>query len=177
MLKKTNYLYEAEEYKIINPSQGIEQEILEQLNKYTDDKGNVDIENVELLLYLLKLLVESENEDYQFYKYTKENIKELEENPPEEYKTILYFLGNIISNVVINTYRAKILEVKQAHIELLQQEAEKRVNEFNSDLQTSAKNDKRISDERRISDMRKDIEPLQEIKVNPIKKLLFKLKK
>ncbi len=177
MLKKINYLYEADEYKIINPSQGMEQEILEQLNKYTDDKGNVDIENIELLLYLLKLLVESENEDYQFYKYTKENIKELEENPPEEYKTILYFLGNIISNVVINTYRAKILEVKQAHIELLQQEAEKRVNEFNSDLQTSAKNDKRISDERRISDMRKDIEQLQEIKVNPIKKLLFKLKK
>lgn len=177
MLKKSNYIYEAEEYKIINPTQGMEKEILEELNKYTDDKGNVDIENVDLLLYLLKLLVESENEDYQFYKYTKENIKELEENTPDEFKTILYFLGNIISNVVINTYRAKILEVKQAHIELLQHEAEKRVSEFNTDLQTSAKNDKRISDERRISEMRKDIEPLQEIKINPIKKLLFKFKK
>lgn len=177
MLKNKEYMYEADDYKIINPNEGLQQEILNELNKYMDDKGSVDIENEELLLYLLKLLVESENDDYQFYQYDKENLKELENNPSQEFKTILYFIGNIVSDVIINTYRAKILEVKQTHIELLQQQAVKRVDEFNADLQMATRNDKRIKDEKRVSEMKQDIEPLKEIKVNPIKKLLYKIKK
>ncbi|BCZ47590.1 hypothetical protein psyc5s11_36570 [Clostridium gelidum] len=177
MLKNKEYMYEADDYKIINPSEGLQQEILNELNKYMDDKGNLDIENQELLFYLLNLLIESKNEDYQFIQYSKDDLKELEENPPQEYKTILYFLGNVISDVIINTYRAKIIEVKETHIKLLQQETVKRVDEFNADLQMSARNDKRIKDEKRVAEMRKDIEPLKEIKVNPIKKLLHKMKK
>ena len=177
MLKNKEYIYEADEYKIINPSEGLQQEILNELNKYIDKEGNLDLENQELLFYLLKLLIESENEYYQFIQYSKDDLKELEENPPQEYKTILYFLGNVISDIIINTYRAKILEVKQTHIELLQQQAIKRVDEFNADLQMSTRNDKRINDEKRVAEMRKDIQPLEEIKVNPIKRLMYKLKK
>lgn len=176
MLKNEQYVYETDEYKIINPSQGLQNEILNELNKYTDDKGNLDIENKTLLLYLLQLLIESEDEDYQFYKYNEESYQELENNPPQEYKTIVYFLGSIISDIIINTYRTKILEVKQTHIELLQQQTVKMVDEFNADLQTSVRNEKRIKDEKRVSEMRKDIEPLKEIKINPIKKILYKLK-
>lgn len=177
MLKNEQYIYETNDYKIINPNEGLQNEILNKLNNYIDENGDIDIENKALLLYLLELLIETENEDYQFYKYNEENLKSLEENPPQDYKTILYFLGNIISDVIINTYREKILEVKQAHIELLQQETLQRVNEFNSDLQLATRNEKRIKDEKRISEMRKDIEPLKEIKLNPINKLLFKFKK
>lgn len=177
MLKKEKYIYKTDEYKIIDPNQGLEDEILEELNKYMDDKGNVDIENSNLLLFLLKLLIESENEDYQFYQYDKESFQILEDNPPQEYKTILYFIGYIVSDAIINKCRTTILEVKQTHIELLQQQALVRVNEFNADLQMSVRNDKRITDEKRVSEMRKEIEPLKEIKISPIKRLLYKFKK
>lgn len=177
MLKNEKYVYETNEYKIINPNEGLQNDILNKLNEYIDEKGNVNLENKELLLYLLQLLIESNEEDYQFNQYTKEILEELENNPPQEYRTILYFLGNIISDIIINTYRTKILEVKQSHIELLQQQTINRVNEFNADLQMSVRNDKRIKDEKRVSEMRKDIEILKEIKINPIKRLIHKLKK
>lgn len=177
MLKNKEYVYEADEYKIINPSEGLQQEILNELNKYIDKEGNLDLENQELLFYLLKLLIESNEEDYQFIQYSKDDLKELEANPPQEYKTILYFLGNIISDIIINTYRAKILEVKETHIKLLQQDTVKRVDEFNADLQMSARTDKRIKDEKRVAKAREDIEPLEQIKINPIKRLMYKFKK
>ena len=177
MLKNEQYIYETNDYKIINPSEGLQDEILNELNEYMDDKGNVDIENKTLLLYLLQSLIESDNGDYQFYQYDKESFQELEDNPPQEYKTIVYFLGSIMSDIIINTYRTKILEVKQTHIELLQQQTVKMVDEFNADLQMSVRNDKRIKDEKRVSEIRKDIEPLKEIKINPMKKILYKLKK
>lgn len=177
MLKNEKYVYETNEYKIINPNEGLQNDILNKLNEYIDEKGNVNLENKELLLYLLQLLIESNEEDYQFNQYNKEILEELEINPPQEYRTILYFLGNIISDIIINTYRTKILEVKQSHIELLQQQTIQRVDEFNADLQMSVRNNKRIKDEKRVSEMRKDIEPLKEIKISPIKRIIYKLKK
>ena len=166
MLKNEQYIYECDNYKIVNPNEGLQNEILDELKKYTDDKDVVDIENSELLLYLLKRLIESENEDYQFYQYNKESFQELEDNPPQEYKTIVYFLGSIMSDIIIEAYRIKILEIKKAHISLLQQQTVQEVVKLEASLRVITNEDRIIKEE-----------SANKLKINPIKKILYKLKK
>ena len=88
MLKKEKYIYECEEFKIINPDRELTQEIVQEMGKFVKEDGEIDIENDDFKLYLLQTLVDTENEDYLFLGMTLDDIKDIEENPSFEYETI-----------------------------------------------------------------------------------------
>lgn len=117
MLKRNEYLYECDEYKIKNPTEDEIVRINATINSYIKN-NEVDYDDPKLNHYLLKELVVSENEDYQFEKYSSEQFIELMENPTKEYKNIVFFIGDLISDISLETARANYLELKKAEIEL-----------------------------------------------------------
>lgn len=156
MLKKLDYIYEGEDFKIINPNKNLQVELMEKMQEYTNEEGNLDIDDGNFKLYLLQTLVESENDEYQFISLTKEDIEDIEKNPSLEYEGILYFIGSVISDIIITTYRTKIIEIKQAHIQLLQSQLINMIDGLNGDMNMVVQTDKRIKDEKRVSELRKE---------------------
>ena len=167
MLKKEKYIYECEKFKIINPDRELTQEIVQEMGKFVKEDGEIDIENADFKLYLLQTLVDTENEDYLFLGMTLDDIKEIEENPSFEYETILFFLGNIISDIIIGDYRRNILELRQTQVELLQSESLKVMEELAEDVSMLTKKEEKakqernvtkIRDERNLDEMRQKVE-------------------
>ena len=71
MLKSSKYIYENDLYKIKNPTNIMIREIQDELVKYSGDTvDDIDFDNPKLNLWLLQYLVESDNVDYQFDKFT-----------------------------------------------------------------------------------------------------------
>ena len=154
MLKKEKYIYECEEFKIINPDRELTQEIVQEMGKFVKEDGEIDIENDDFKLYLLQTLVDTENEDYLFLGMTLDDIKEIEENPSFEYETILFFLGNIISDIIIGDYRRNIMELRQSQIQLLQSESLKVLEELAEDVNMLTKKEQRVKAEREVTKKR-----------------------
>ena len=154
MLKKEKYIYECEEFKIINPDRELTQEIVQEMGKFVKEDGEIDIENDDFKLYLLQTLVDTENADYLFLGMTLDDIKEIEENPSFEYETILFFLGNIISDIIIGDYRRNILELRQTQIELLQSESLKVMEELAEDVSMLTKKEEKVKQERNVTKIR-----------------------
>lgn len=154
MLKNEEFMYEGENYKVINPNKGLKEEINEKIEAFTDEEGNLNVDDASFKLYLLQVLVLSEDEDYNFLIKSIEDIEEIEKDPSFEYEQILYFVGSIISDLIILTYRAKILELKQAHIQLLQNQTSEMIENITSDLNLMVRTDKRINDEKRVNEIR-----------------------
>lgn len=175
MLKKQDYIYESDLYKIVNPNQILINEIYKKLEEHTDENGEIDINNVEVILYLLQELIDSENVDYQFDTYSIDDIISISENPPSEYKNIIYYIGNIVSDIIIEKMQTAILEVKKSHIELLKSELITRTNQFKEDIAFVERNNKRIKDERRVSSQAKEYKPIE--KGSFIGKVKNKIKK
>lgn len=156
MLKRQDYVYENEFYKIINPTRDIIENIYKKIDEYTDENNELNINDVEFVLYLLQELVVSENEDYQFDLYNVDNIKEISENPPSEYKNIIYYIGNIVSDIIIEKFQLSILQIKQSHIDLLKSEIINRTAEFKKDVEFVERNKRRIDAERNASSKAKE---------------------
>ena len=154
MKKKEKYIYECEEFKIINPDRELTQEIVQEMGKFVKEDGEIDIENDDFKLYLLQTLVDTENEDYLFLGMTLDDIKDIEENPSFEYETILFFLGNIISDIIIGDYRRNILELRQTQIELLQSESLKVMEELAEDVSMLTKKEEKVKQERNVTKIR-----------------------
>lgn len=154
MLKNEEFMYEGENYKVINPRKGLREEIVEKIEQFTDEEGNLNIDDANFKLYLLQLLVVSEDEDYNFLTKSLEDVEEIEKDPSFEYEQILYFIGSILSDLIIMTYRAKILELKQAHIQVLQNQTSEMIENITGDLNLMVRTDKRINDEKRINEIR-----------------------
>ena len=91
MLKRQKYIYECNEFRILNPDKGLREEIRGQMGIYLNDDGDLDLEDANFKLFLLQTLVESDDENYQFLGMTTEDIEEIEKDPSFEYETILYF--------------------------------------------------------------------------------------
>lgn len=153
MLKNTEFLYEGENFKIINPNRGLKVELNEKIQEYTDKDGNLDLENEDLKLYLLQTLISSDEDDFQFIDKTIEDIRDIEENPSIEYEGILYFIGSIVSDLIISNYRTKILELKQIQIDLLKHETLNVLDNINSDI--NIMDDKTPEKEEKVSKIKK----------------------
>lgn len=154
MLKNKEFIYECNEFKIIYPDKLLRNEIIEKIKTFVDDEGNLNIDNEELKMYLLITLVVSDDEDYQFISMNLDDIKDIEENPSFEYETILFYLGNVISDLVISIYRQEIMKVRQTEIELLQSESLQAVEDLVKDVNLLAKIDKRVDNERNVTNIR-----------------------
>ena len=124
------------------------------MGKFVKEDGEIDIENDDFKLYLLQTLVDTENEDYLFLGMTLDDIKEIEENPSFEYETILFFLGNIISDIIIGDYRRNILELRQTQVELLQSESLKVMEELAEDVSMLTKKEEKVKQERNVTKIR-----------------------
>lgn len=156
MLKKEKYVYECDEFKIINPNKELKQEIIQEMNNLEKKDGKINIEKEDFKLYLLQTLIDTDNEDYLFTGMTLDDIKDIEENPSFEYETILFFLGNIISDIVIEVYRKNILELRQTQIELLQNESLKVMEELEEDISMLAKKEEKVKQERNVTKRREE---------------------
>lgn len=165
MLKREKYIYENEEFKIINPDKGLREEITKEMSKYVSEDGEINIENDNFKLYLLQTLVDTENKEYQFVGMTQKDIDDIEENPSFEYETILFFIGNILSDIIIETYRKNILELRQTQIELLQNESLKVMEELAKDVSMLTKKEEKVRQERNVTQIRNE-RNLDEIKHN-----------
>lgn len=154
MLKNKEFIYECNEFKIIYPDKLLRNEIIEKIKTFIDDEGNLNVDNEELKMYLLITLVVSEDEDYQFISMNLDDIREIEENPSFEYETILFYLGNVISDLVISIYRQEIMKIRQTEIELLQSESLQAVEDLVKDINLLAKIDKRVDNERNVTNIR-----------------------
>ena len=71
-----------------------------------------------------------------------------------KYETILFFLGNIISDIIIGDYRRNILELRQTQIELLQSESLKVMEELAEDVSMLTKKEEKVKQERNVTKIR-----------------------
>lgn len=164
MLKRKEYRYECEDYKIINPDTELSAEIYNELKKYSNKDGETDYGNPKLNLFLFTKLVKSDNIDFQFDKYSLGNFKELLEEPVEEINNIVYEIADILNDIILNTLRAYKLQLKNMNINVLQAEIINETNKIGQDV---------IEKKEEIED--KDIK-IEVEKVGIIKKLFMKFK-
>lgn len=112
MLKIKEFVYECEDYKIKNP----EKETRIRINNELQKCGNMESEfdNPKLLLYLFRELVVSDNIDFQFDKYSLGNFTDLleDERVPKEFKEIVFHIGNIVNDIVMDTLRTQLMQLK-----------------------------------------------------------------
>lgn len=163
MFKRQKYIYECNEFRILNPDKGLREEIRGQMGIYLNDDGDLDLEDANFKLFLLQTLVESDDENYQFLGMTTEDIEEIEKDPSFEYETILYFIGNIMSDMLISEYRANIMELRQSQIQLLQNESLKVLEELAEDVNMLTKKEQRAKAEREVIEKR-EVMNLDEVK-------------
>lgn len=134
MLKRKEYRYECEDYKIINPNTELSAEIYNELKKYSNKDGETDYENPKLNLFLFQKLVKSDNIDFQFDKYSLGNFKELLEEPTEEINNITYEVADILSDIILNTLKAYKLQLKNMGINVLQADIINETNKIGQDI-------------------------------------------
>lgn len=145
MLKRKKYIVENEIYKIKNPTKLEEKTIHQEIVNITNKSGkdNIDYDSLELNKYLFEELVESENEDYQFIKYSDDDFLEVMANPPQEFEEIAYHIGTILSDIIMNHLRANLLQIKSSQIGLLQAEAITTLDSFNAEIKELEKTKKK----------------------------------
>lgn len=128
MLKIKEFVYECEDFKIKNPDKKTRIKINDELQKY----GNMEAEfdNPKLLLYLFRELVVSDNVDFQFDKYSLGNFTDLleDERVPKEFNEIVFHIGDIVNDIVMDTLRAQLMQIK--NLEMTTSQA-KILNEIN----------------------------------------------
>lgn len=134
MLKRKEYRYECEDYKIINPNTELSAEIYNELKKYSNKDGETDYKNPKLNLFLFQKLVKSDNIDFQFDKYSLGNFKELLEEPTEEINNIAYEVADILSDIILNTLKAYKLQLKNMGINVLQADIINETNKIGQDI-------------------------------------------
>lgn len=134
MLKRKEYRYECEDYKIINPNAELSKEISDELKKYSNKDGETDYDNPKLNLFLFTKLVKSDNIDFQFDKYSLGSFKELLEEPAEEINNIAYEVADILSDIILNTLKAYKLQLKNMNINVLQAEIINETNKIGQDI-------------------------------------------
>lgn len=175
MLKNEEFIYESDDFNIIYPNSDLRKVIIKEMESYTDKDGNLDLDNSKFKLYLFQTLVSSNDLEYQFNAMEIKDLEDIEKNPSLEFEMIEYFIGSIISDLIISTYRSKILELKQTQIQMLQNESLKMVEDITNDLMSLAKNEKRIEDEKRINEIRKEkgLDKIEEELNNPKKRKWF----
>lgn len=128
MLKIKEFVCECEDFKIKNPDKETKIKINNELQKY----GNMEAEfdNPKLLLYLFRELVISDNVDFQFDKYSLGNFTDLleDERTPKEFNEIVFHIGDIVNDIVMDTLRAQLMQIK--NLEMTTSQA-KILNEIN----------------------------------------------
>lgn len=134
MLKRKEYRYECEDYKIINPNTELSAEIYNELKKYSNKDGETDYENPKLNLFLFQKLVKSDNIDFQFDKYSLGNFKELLEEPTEEINNIAYEVADILSDIILNTLKAYKLQLKNMGINVFHADLINETNKIGQDI-------------------------------------------
>lgn len=117
MLRVKEFIYECEDYKIKNPDKETRDKISNEIEKYGGVEA--DIDNPKFILYLFEMLVVSENIDYQFDKYSLSNFAELleDERAPREFSEMIFYISGIVSNIILDTMRAKLMQLKNLEIE------------------------------------------------------------
>lgn len=133
MLKIKEFIYECEDYKIKNPDKETKANIYNELQKY----GGIDadFDNPKLVLYLFRTLVVSDNIDFQFDKYSLSNFTELleDERTPREFNEIMFYVGNIISDVILDTMRAYSMQIKNLRLETNQAQMLNEINKIENE--------------------------------------------
>lgn len=164
MLKRKKYVYECEDYKIINPSQDKISEIIETITKEYVNNNQIDYDNSKLNHYLFKELVMSDKIDYQFDKYSLSSFEYLMDNPTKEFKDIAYYLGDLLSDIMIEFYRIQSLEIKRAIMQLSQASVVQDLNILNDETRELKKVKKEY-------EKKKKIVPKEDIEVKRLNKL------
>jgi hypothetical protein len=169
MLKRKEYIYETNDYKIINPNKELADKINNQLTmKYQNKDGIIDFDNEEFNFYLFKLLIEYINKEFDFKKYSYEEFNDVLSNPSQEIETIAYYIGSIVSDIIINDLRKKQLEIKMANIELLQNIAVNSLESFKLDIIQAENNSKTKIGEQELD------KNIQVKKLNKLQQFLYK---
>lgn len=177
MLKRKEYVYETNNYRIINPDKDLEKKIKEEIIKHQKESGEVDFDNDEFNFYLFKTLVDYINVDFDFNKYSLIEFNDILNDASQEIETIAFYIGCLVSDIIINDLRQKQLEIKMANIELLKNTTLDSLTSFKSDLRHLEQNKKRIEDEKRINEIRRQrgLDANIEVKrLNLIQKFLYK---
>lgn len=133
MIKRKEYVYECENYKIINPSEDLMQEIYKKMTQEFMIGSEVDYDDIKFNHYLFKTLVLSDNIDFQFDKYSLSSFEYVLNNPTDELEEIAYHIGDLLSDIQLKFLRAYRLEAKRAMVQLLQAQVLQDVNILNDE--------------------------------------------
>lgn len=157
MLSKDFY-YDGGIYKIIEPSKELKEEILVKMINYSKNKdNNVDISfDSNFLLFLCQKLVISENEDYQFDKYSLDDFVKLLIDTPIELETIINTVVDIVTKIQINFMIQQKLKLRQQYIETLSLQMNEEVENIQKEFFKDVKFEKKVKDIRRINDLNKN---------------------
>lgn len=160
MLKRNEYVFESTDFKIINPSKELKEEINNEIVKLMNKNKSANPDEVygnpKLNKYLLEKLVISDNVDYQFAKYSLSNFKKLLEEDIDELEEIMFHAGRILSNIILSKLRENLLNLKVSEMRVLQAEAINELNNLNETI-SEIEREKRIKeDKKRIDNILKE---------------------
>lgn len=160
MLKRSEYVFESTEFKIINPTsemrEDINNEVVKIMNKNQSANPDEVYGNPKLNKYLLEKLVVSDNIDYQFSKYSLSKFKTLLESDIDELEEIMFHVGNILSRVIITKLRENLLNLKISEMRILQAEAINELNNLNETMVEIEQAKNKKEDKKRIDKLLKD---------------------
>lgn len=160
MLKRSEYVFESTEFKIINPTsemrEDINNEVVKIMNKNQSANPDEVYGNPKLNKYLLEKLVISDNIDYQFSKYSLSKFKTLLESDIDELEEIMFHVGNILSRVIITKLRENLLNLKISEMRILQAEAINELNNLNETMVEIEQAKNKKEDKKRIDKLLKD---------------------
>lgn len=151
MLKRKEFVYVSENVEILNPTKS---QINEIRLRIEEAKNKEDYNDIVLTKILMEELVVAINPEYDFNKYSLEEVNELLD---EEYYTqydempdIIYSLSTILSDIIISEYKEALIEVKKMEMELVQGELAESIDKILDKVKKVEKEKLRLDEEKRI---------------------------
>lgn len=148
-VKVMKYRFQSENYKILSPSDKVQEDILTIIQEEQEKAKSNDIITPEIIYRVGKKIIQTENGEYDFNNYTLEQVQDFCSKPYEYphlgMEEMVQELSCAILDVVLNYYRGMQLQVKMQELELVK-------TSVTSSLQVLEKKNEQVKEELEVND-------------------------
>lgn len=178
-VKVMKYRFQSENYKILSPSDKMQEDILNIIQEEQSKANSNEILTPEVIYRVGKKVIVTDNEEFDFNNYTLEQVQDFclkpYEYPQLNMEEVIQELSCAILDVVLNYYRGMQLQVKMQELELVK-------TSVTSSLDVLQKKSEQVKEEleaneKLIKAMEKDTEKASELNRKERRKQKRELKK
>lgn len=148
-------------FQVLNPTQEQSNVIYEKTTE-VGKKGNsknitdIDYGNDEILKILLKELIVSEDEKYNFKNMSDGELVKRINEPDEVMEDMSFELGLVLSDVIERKYKEYLSQIKIAKVKVLESQTIHELNDMTEIIANIAKNERDKKEQERIEEILKE---------------------